>query len=228
MRALTYEYPFAFQIPEKFNYVTSEFSDQNFAPEYSMMGPKPLPPTCMGPYDRNGECEIYYHLTARIPKTFSDYEVKYVLNFCPPRTVSNPAPLLKKANKYNTSTYHRHYRLTDEGTCRPLTTRESMKEAFHHNALTSTVNFTLNAIGPAAIVIGKLYAIDLTVASPNAATGNIMPGFTLKSWTLILKTKTAIRVPGTFSDRLTVPRRPYHHQPRRAQHPSGSKHSGMA
>jgi Arrestin (or S-antigen), N-terminal domain len=101
MRASSYEYLFAFQIPEKFNYVAGEFSDGNFAPEYSFMGPKPLPPTCMGPYDRNGECEIYYHLTARIPKTFSDWEDKYVLNFSPPRTQPDLVPLLKEANEYN-------------------------------------------------------------------------------------------------------------------------------
>lgn len=201
MRADTYEYPFAFQLPQNFNYrAGTQFSDQNWSREYSMEGPKPLPPTCLGPYQSRGECDIYYHLTARIPKTFSDWEDKFDLNFCPPRTVPDPDPLLKKVNEYNGSRYNRHYRLTDEGTCRTLTTRESMKEAFKRNAATSTVNFTLNAVAPTAIVIGRPYTIELTLASPDEATGNIMPDFKLKTWNLILKTRTHIRVPGLFSD----------------------------
>jgi hypothetical protein len=198
MRADTYEYPFAFQLPESFTYTASGFSDQNWSPEYSTMGTKPLPPTCLGPYGRH-ECEIYYRLTARVPKTFSDWEDKYHLNFSPPRTVSDPNPLLK-ANENNASTYHRHYRLTDDGTCRTLTTRESLKETFKHNAATNSVNFTLNAVAPIAIVIGRPYTIDLTLASPDEATGNIMPDFKLKAWALILKSRTDIRVPGLFSD----------------------------
>ncbi|KAE9376618.1 hypothetical protein N431DRAFT_400868 [Stipitochalara longipes BDJ] len=200
MRADTYEYPFAFQFPDKFNYTNGEFTDQNWAWTYSTNGPKPLPPTCLGPDLSSGGCEIYYHLTARVPRSFADWEHKQVLNFSPPRTVPDPAPLPKKASEYNGSTYHRHYRLTDEGTCRTLTTRESMKETFRHNAATSTVNFTLNATAPTTIVIGRTYNIDLMLTSPDEATGNIMPPFTLKTWLLILKTRTAIRVPGVFSD----------------------------
>jgi hypothetical protein len=199
MRADTYEYPFAFQLPESFNYTGDDFSDQNWSSTYSRLGSKQLPPTCLGPYGRH-ECEIYYHLTARVPKTFSDWEDKYNLNFSPTRTVFDPEPLPKKANECTASTYHRHYRLTDEGACRPLTTRESLKETFKHNAATSTVNFTFNAVAPTAIVIGRPYTVELILSSPDEATGNIMPVFELKGWALILKSRTDIRAPGLFSD----------------------------
>jgi hypothetical protein len=75
-----------------------------------------------------------------------------------------------------------------------------LKETFKHNAATNTVNFTLNAVAPIAIVIGRPYTMDLTLASPDEATGNIMPDFKLKAWALILKSRTNIRVPGLFSD----------------------------
>jgi hypothetical protein len=200
MRADTYEYPFAFQFPEKLNHTNGEFRDNNWAPTYSTNGPKPLPPTC-STLGYNGICEIYYHLTARVPRTFADWKDKHDLNFTPSRAILHPAPLPKKSNEYNGSTYHRHYRLTDEGTCRTLTTRESIKEAFRHHAATSTVNFTFNATAPTAIVIGRPYAVDLTITSPDEATGNIMPPFIVKTWVLILNTRTDIRVPALLSDR---------------------------
>jgi hypothetical protein len=198
MRADTYQYPFAFQIPETFNYTNYEFRDQNWAQTYSTSGPKPLPPTCLGPYHTDFSSEISYHLTARVPKT--NLEDSYVLNFSPSRRILDPAPLPKKVDGYNCSTYHRHYRLTAGGRCRALTTREAMTEAFRHSAATSTVNFTFSATAPTAIVIGRSYTVDFILTSPDEATGNIMPSFTLKSWTLILKTRTDIRIPGKGSD----------------------------
>ena len=200
MRADTYEYPFAFRFPEKLDWTNGDFKDSMWAQTYSTNGPKPLPPTC-STLGYNGDCEIYYHLTARVPRTFADWEDKYNLNFSPTRAILDPPPLPKMANEYNGSKYHRNYRLTNEGTCRTLTTREAMKEAFRHNAATSTVNFTFNATAPTVIVIGHTYPIDLTITSPDEATGNIMPPFTVKTWQLILKTATDIRVPGMLMDR---------------------------
>jgi hypothetical protein len=96
MRASTYEYPFEFQFPNKFGLNGgNEFNDEGFAPERSRQGLQPLPPSCFD--GGNERCAIYYHLTARVPKTLVDWEDKCTLLFSPFRTEPNPSPLFKTA-----------------------------------------------------------------------------------------------------------------------------------
>lgn len=188
MRASTYEYPFSFRLPETYDHEGGPFKEKSFAPEYSLPGPKPMPLTCTG----HGY-QIYYHLKARIPRTFSDWVDKKVLTFSPARRGPDPAPIPQNTDKSNASPCRRHYRITDGGTCRKLTMGESIKEAFHHSAATSTVNFTLNATVPMAIVIGNSSAVDMTLTCLDSANGNPQPLFTLKSYTLFLMSGTTIR-----------------------------------
>jgi hypothetical protein len=200
MRASTYEYPFSFRLPETFDHKCGFFNNKPFAPEYRLPGPKPMPPTCKVPHRGDSHCGISYHLTARIPRTFSNWDDIKFLTFSPVRTEPDPAPIPQNADKSSASPCRCHYRITDEGTYRKLTMGESMKEAFHHSAATSTVNFTFNATVPTTIVIGNSPAIDMTLICLDSAKGNPLPPFTLKSYALFLKSWTTFRARSRFFD----------------------------
>lgn len=200
IRASIQEYPFTFTMPENFNLKPSsinEFHDQNFAPASSRAGPQPLPPSFSHCEDYN---TVYYHLTARVPRSFIDWEDKLTLHFSQARKEPNPAPFPKLAKDTSYSQEHVHYRLTDQGTCRLLSTSESFKARLRPDTSISTVNFNLQALAPTQIVIGRPYTIEITLLSPEGRTGNILPEFSLVSASLILKTYTAVRVASLFSD----------------------------
>jgi hypothetical protein len=152
-----------------------------------------------------GEVEVHYHLTARVPRKFVDWEDKINLNFSPWRTELDVREESEKAIPTTCEPAHREYRLTQEGVPRPLTKSEAFKESFRTKSKpeTKTVNFTLAAIAPTQIVIGKPYQLEIMVTSPNAEELGIVPEFRLKSYELNLKEKTDLRVPGVFMDHQT-------------------------
>lgn len=199
MRASTYEYRFSFQFPERFRYNPIDFHDEGPFPIGTRDGSQPLPPSC----EDNGShfyanYRIYYHLTARIPRTFGDWESGIFLRFTPHRTELSPAPHLKTM-KFGEK-LHRRYRLTDEGIPRPLTSGETFKETFHHHAINHSVRCSFSAVVPTAIVIGRPYPIEVTLLSTDAETGHSIPGFQFTSYYLILKSTTVIWVPGFLVD----------------------------
>jgi hypothetical protein len=96
----------------------------------------------------SGACEVHYHLMAKIPRRFMDWEDKIMLNFSPWRTEDDVPELRKDAKQYDG--YHRHYRLSEDGVPRPLTKSEAFKEGFKRKAETKTVNFSLKWYGAKA------------------------------------------------------------------------------
>lgn len=198
LRASTYDYPFSFQFPKHFKHDYKEFAEDAFFLGQTKVGPHPLPPTCEDKDIRSGMCAIYYILGVKIPRTFGSWEDNVSLYFTPSRTARSPAPLLKSSKDY--ATLQRQFRLTNEGIPRPLTTREAIKEAFRHQTGTYTVNFSLSVLAPTAIVIGKPYEIEVTLVSNDVETGNSMPSFLMKDYSLFLKSRTEVRAPGAAYD----------------------------
>jgi hypothetical protein len=71
MRAAKHEYPFSFTFPEQFNYNFLNFRTNAAYAQARMVGPGPLPPH-LDHEDSFAGISIYYHLTARVPRTFVD------------------------------------------------------------------------------------------------------------------------------------------------------------
>lgn len=198
MRAALYEYPFLFQFPETFEFKNTDFRDNvNYE---SKFGQLPLPPTVETQWggSANEPCAIYYHLTAKIPKTWGSWEDKVSLHFTPFRKEFDPAPLLKRSKDYQT--FHRNYRLTSELIPRPFTKGEAVKHAFHRHSTTQTINFSFSAIAPTNIVIGRAYPIEVTVIPTVGDAWETSPQFRLKHYTLCLKASTFVRIPGTVKE----------------------------
>lgn len=190
MKAANYEYPFSFQFPEQWDAPCEDFRGDAQFP----VVPQPLPPTCEQEDQTEGDCSIGYHIRAWVPRTLADWEYTYPINFSPYRTELSPAPLLKMAN-YNQG-LQRRYRLTEEGTLRPLTIGEALKETFHHNPYNYTINFSVSAISPTAIVLDMPYKIEFIVGTSDAQTEHCQPKFRLEHCHLSVKSITAIRAPG--------------------------------
>jgi hypothetical protein len=164
---------------------------------FASSGEQMLPPTCM---DEDGlsrsNCSIYYHLTARVPRAFSDWEDKASLNFIPFRRGISLELSVKPSKDRGPE--HVNYRISHDATPRALTKSELLKHSFHRNVETRTKNFTLEAAGSTRIVLGETYPITLTLISSDVEISSIAPTFTLKSHHLRLKSQTDIRVPGAL------------------------------
>jgi hypothetical protein len=198
MRAAVYEYPFSFTFPGKFTYTGCEFRDEGIFRGQAGPGMLELPPSFTDDGSYSGECEVYYDLTAKILRTFMDWENKVYFCFSPWRKEVDVPEESRIMKTYET--HHVHYRLTKEGVPRPLTKTEAFKEGFRHKAETKTVNYSLEAKAPPQIVIGKPYQVEITLKSKDAETLGVTPEFKIKSYELLLKKQTDIRVPGAFVD----------------------------
>ncbi|KAE8443004.1 hypothetical protein EG329_002468 [Mollisiaceae sp. DMI_Dod_QoI] len=193
MRAAVYEYPFSFQFPEQFDFKSTEFHENELYE--ARLGLMPLPPSVEAPWGgpSNELCSICYYLKVKIPRTFGNWEDKVPLNFMPFRTKLSPDPLLRTSKDF--ATFYRNYRLSLEGTPRPLTKGETVKHAFHRHSSTQTIRFSLSAEAPTAIVLGRPYSIEVTVIPTIADVWENSPEFRLKHYTLSLKATTSVRVP---------------------------------
>lgn len=198
LRASTYIYDFSFEFPGHFEHDFKEFVEDAFFPGQTKASPHPLPPTSEDEDIRSGRCSISYTIAVKIPKTFGAWEDKVFVYFTPCRTRRSPAPLPKSSTDY--ATLQRQFRLSNEGIPRSLTRRESMKEAFRHQAETSTIKFSLSVLAPTAIVIGNPYEIIVSLISDDTHLGNSMPGFQIKEYGLSLKSRTDVRAPGATWD----------------------------
>ena len=202
MKAATYEYPFSFTFPEKFLYRGLEFRDDG---RFELPGPDGmlwLPPSCVDYGDRGGSCEVHYHVTATIPRTFMDWEDKILLSFCPWRTELHVPEMRKEASQREARL--RRYRLSEEGVPRLLTKKEVFKEGFKKSAETKFVDFSMSATAPTRIVAGKSYPVEITLTSNGAEQLGTVPEFRIKSCAMFVKSQTYIRVPGAFTDHLDV------------------------
>jgi hypothetical protein len=212
MRAATYEYPFSFTCPESFDYRGASFRDEGVFKGTGGTGPGklPCPPSCRNDaygcgdgFGGGGEVEVHYHITARIPRTFTDWEDRVNLNFSPWRKELHVREERKKATPNLYVPEHVHYRVTHEGVPRPLTKMEAFKESVKKKPETKTVNFSLAATAPTQIVIGEPYQMEITLVSNNAEELGIVPEFRIQSYELLLKETTDLRVPGVFTDHVT-------------------------
>lgn len=208
MRADTYEYPFSFTFP---SHCDSRCGQSQFNNNDGMLWKGPgidtstaqlLPPSCedSDTFDNN-HCHVYYHLTACVPRTFSDWEDKVNLNFNPFRTELSPAPVLTTSKDREIK--HRNYKVEVGGGPRPLSKRELAIHGFHRSHDMKTISFTIEAEAPTNIVLGEDYPLILTLVSPDDITSmdpSTIPAFKLKSYHLRLRAQTDIRVPGAFSD----------------------------
>ncbi|KIM96965.1 hypothetical protein OIDMADRAFT_183026 [Oidiodendron maius Zn] len=198
MRASTYEYPFSFQFPKTFRFNPTVFHDDRLFPNEHGDGLQPLPPSCNDSGSHfSGNYRIFYRITARIPRTFGDWESEIFLRFAPYRLELNPVP--HPASSKDEGKLQRRYRLTDEGIPRPLTSNETFKEKFHRHAVNHTISFSLSASVPTAIVIGRPYAVEITLLSTDVESGHSAPEFQFSNYWLILKGRTIIRAPGILS-----------------------------
>jgi hypothetical protein len=75
-----------------------------------------------------------------------------------------------------------------------------MSEAFHHRAETYTVNFSLSALAPTAIMISKPYEIEVILVCKNIEEGAGILGFRMRDYSLFLKTRTDVRAPCAMYD----------------------------
>jgi hypothetical protein len=215
MRASTYEYPFSFQFPGTFEYI-KEFREDAFWPGEHTQGPRPLPPTCWGE-TFDGGFEISYHITAKIPRRFGDWEDEVQVNFSTCRVELNPALMPKLAVDFNS--LYRRFRLNDQGAPLELRKREALKESFHHSSENDRINFSVHAVAPTAIVFGKPYIVEPKVISPDdEASWSSAPELQLRDYALILK------IEPIFEYLVLLPTAPFF----RERHPSqqrGSEHS---
>jgi hypothetical protein len=193
LRASTYKYPFSLPFPERFEYKRTDFIEDPQLSAQTRLVSHPLPPTCED-NTSSGKCSIYYSLSVKIPRSIGSWEDKVSLNFTPHRSESSPTPLL--AVSKHTKLYQQ-FRLTNEGIPRPLTSRERMSETFHRHAKTHTVNFSLSALAPTAIVIGKPYEIEVAVVCEDMEEGPGILRFQMKDYSLSLKTRTDVCGLGT-------------------------------
>jgi hypothetical protein len=197
MRADVYEYPFSFTFPASFSYKVSQFRDGGRMWVGKNGGEFPLPPSCEAD-GFAGECQIYYRLTATVPRTFSNWEDKMSLNYVPYRLEFSPNPESKThtLREFN----HRNYRLTSNGIPRPLSKTELIKHSLHRSTDTLTINFTISATVPTRIVLGQTYPVLITVISKDEGLEGIEPEFVLKDYTFRLISKTEFRTPGFLTD----------------------------
>lgn len=203
MRKDKFEYPFAFTFPGTWNHKFNEFREQYQWKELGVgIGEMPLPPSCGPEEDFGGKCEIYYRLTATVPRTFSDWEDKITLNFSPCRLELSPESNHTKSTVREPN--HRNFRLGDDGRPRALSKREMMKHGFHKSSDTNVMEFTLAATAPTCIVLGQSYPVLVTLVSKTEGLEGIEPEFVLKDYQLRFKSKTDIRVPGAIMDHVEL------------------------
>lgn len=203
MRKDKYEYPFPFNFPRTWNHKFNEFREQCQWKELGAgTGEMPLPPSCGPEEDSGGECEIYYRLTATVPRTFSDWEDKITLDFSPCRLELSPEPSLVKSTVREPN--HRNFRLDYDGRPRALSKREMMKYGFHKSSDTHVMDFTFAATGPTCIVLGQSYPVLVTLVSKTEGLEGIEPEFMLKGYQLRLKSRTDIRAPGAIMDHVEL------------------------
>jgi hypothetical protein len=205
MRKDKYEYQFQFRFPETWNHKVCEFRDggrmwKDIGGNGDGTGKMPLPPSIKDD-GYNGSCAVFYQLSARVPRTFYDWEDKIDLNFSPYRMELEPDHRLKTSDVCDPN--HQNFRLTDEGIPRPLSKSELLKHGFHRSSDTHTINFTLSATGPTNIVLGKPYPVVITLVSKDEGLEGIEPQFWLKDYHLRLKSKTYYRVPGLLEDHIS-------------------------
>lgn len=199
MRADKYEYPFSFTFPETWNHPTMEFKkDGIFAGVGDGIGDLPLPPSCeVEDHQPNGD--IYYRVTASVPRTFADWESKATLIFSPYRLEISPDPEPKIARSPGHN--HRDFHLSHEGESRELSKKELVKHGFHRSLDTHTINYTFTATAPSRILLGQAYPILLTMVTEDDLEG-IEPDVMLKDFELLLKLRTDVRFPGTWDDHI--------------------------
>ena len=169
-----------------------------FFPGQTRTGPHPLPPSCEVTDLRSEKCLIRYTLEIKVPRAFRNWEDKTLLNFTPCRSESSPASLPKTS--MDRTTQHRQFCLSKEGIPQSPTTSKAIGAVFRHRTKIHTVNFSLSAVAPTAIVIGKPYEIVLMLISGDTETRRNVSGFQMKEYSLSLRSRTDVRSPASMRD----------------------------